>query len=278
MKQYTVEEMSALDLALLDLDDLEGSSVTTEEGTTVLASDDATIDEALLEGVTREVELEAIVQEGYDEVELEVAGSSPAAITEEGKKAAMDEVKAIAESSEAPEAELAPEAAPAETVKPKSRAGGSAKPSEALKVRLGGIEAVQSTLIHKPEDAALDADKLSELIALRMAELDKAPKKVAEKLVNAYAHLTSGGSLSVYTELALEMILTKGEITSKDIFDRYIARPWSEGTARSQSGQLMQVLPMMGIAKREGQKLTLIRESVLAQTFAEKLGITELAA
>lgn len=274
MIQYNKEELSALELALADLDNLEGSSVVEEVSAS--ASDEASIDEALLEDVTREVELEEIVRESYEETAQELAGSAPSTCTEEDKEIAMAEAVAESDSKASDESELAPK--PAGTSKAKSRAGGCAKPSEALKVRLGGIEAVQATLIHKPEDAKLDADKLSELIAARMAEIDKAPKKVAEKLVNAYAHLTTGGSLSVYTELALELILTKGEITSKDIFDRYLARPWSEGTARSQSGQLMQVLPMMGIAKREGQKLTLNRDSVMAQIFADKLGIEALPA
>lgn len=280
MEQY-MSDLSALDAALAELDAIEGESLIDSEDIEVKGVDSEVIsensssdvDEKILEGVANEIELEEAVRESYAEIEPEKESISPKKLEKSSSEIGDDVYN---ETSEVKEKDVEVESKP--KPKAKSRAGGAMKPSEALKVRLGSVEAVESTLIHTPEDAKLSADELKETIAARMAEIDSAPKKVGEKLVNAYAHLTGGTSLSVYTELALELILTKGEITSQDIFERYRARPYSEGTSRSQSGQLMKVLPLMGVAKREGQKLTLVEDSVIAQAFAENLGIERTSA
>ena len=270
MKQYMAEELSALDAALADLEDLEGLSASSTDETLVEAKSDVV--ETKTEEATDDTTVETVV------ASAEVDAAAEEKILEEAVAEAEFETIAHETYAEAPAetVEVAPsrsEEATTEPKKPKSRAGGAVKPSEALKVRLGGIEAVQSTLIHSPEDAKLDAAELQAKIEERMAQIDSAPKKVGEKLVNAYAHLNGHAALSVYTELALEILLTKGECTSDDIFNRYLARPNSEGTSRSQSGQQMALLPLMGVAERSGKHLTLIKDSVIAMAFAEKLGI-----
>ncbi|GAL22999.1 hypothetical protein JCM19235_1300 [Vibrio maritimus] len=285
----TNAELSALDAALADLDALEGDSVTTEattEATTDTAVDMTAIgDDVDAEALLADLELEeelAAIDELPDLSDDMVAKTKEPAAKAETKKPAAKKPAAKADKTPAKEDVKEPVAdadkGDDEATKPKSRANGGVRPSEALKVRLGGVEAVSATLIHKPEDATLDADKLQSLIADRLKEIDQAPKKVGEKLVNAYAHLTSGTTLSVYTEMAMTILLEKGELTSQTLFEAYRARPYSEGTSRSQSGQLMKVLPLMGMATRDGQKLTLIDDSVLAGVFKEKLGIVEEAA
>ena len=157
------------------------------------------------------------------------------------------------------------ETKPAKPVKMKSRAHGASKPSAALIARLGSVEAVETHLRIEAGDSELSTKDLTELLKERMASLDTLPKKVGEKAVNLIAHLAGNSKLSCYTEIALEMLLETGELSSKALYDRYKARPYSEGTSRSQCGQLMQLLPAMGIAERPTTgSLTLVKDSPMA--------------
>ncbi len=164
------------------------------------------------------------------------------------------------------------ETKPAKPVKMKSRAHGASKPSAALIARLGSVEAVETHLRIEAGDSELSAKDLTELLKERMASLDTLPKKVGEKAVNLIAHLAGNSKLSCYTEIALEMLLETGELSSKALYDRYKARPYSEGTSRSQCGQLMQLLPAMGIAERPTTgSLTLVKDSPMANALREAM-------
>ncbi|MFK8774032.1 hypothetical protein [Aeromonas caviae] len=164
------------------------------------------------------------------------------------------------------------ETKPAKPVKMKSRAHGASKPSAALIARLGSVEAVETHLRIEAGDSELSTKDLTELLKERMASLDTLPKKVGEKAVNLIAHLAGNSKLSCYTEIALEMLLETGELSSKALYDRYKARPYSEGTSRSQCGQLMQLLPAMGIAERPTTgSLTLVKDSPMANALREAM-------
>lgn len=164
------------------------------------------------------------------------------------------------------------EAKPAKPVKMKARAHGASKPSAALIARLGSVEAVETHLRIEAGDSELSTKDLTELLKERMASLDTLPKKVGEKAVNLIAHLAGNAKLSCYTEIALEILLETGELSSKTLYDRYKARPYSEGTSRSQCGQLMQLLPAMGIAERPTTgSLTLVKDSPMANAIREAM-------
>lgn len=157
-------------------------------------------------------------------------------------------------------------------VKMKARAHGASKPSAALIARLGSVEAVETHLRIDASDGELSTKDLTELLKERMTSLDTLPKKVGEKAVNLIAHLAGNSKLSCYTEIALEMLLETGELSSKALYDRYKARPYSEGTSRSQCGQLMQLLPAMGIAERPTSgSLTLVKDSPMANALREAM-------
>lgn len=208
---------------------------------------------------------------------------TPDAVTLE----AVEQELSLAETREELYAETAPDAAgavdltadaaktPAKSDAPakmKSRAHGASKPSAALVARLGSVEAVETHLRIDAGDSSLSAKELTELLKERMAELDTLPKKVGEKAVNLIAHLAGGAKLSCYTEIALGMLLESGELSSKALYDRYKARPYSEGTSRSQCGQLMQLLPAMGIAERPTTgSLTLVKDSPMANALREAM-------
>lgn len=228
------------DTLVSDLDDLEALL-----GTDVVAVPASTIEE-----VAQELAMVETREELYAETDADAAGAADLVVETE--------------------------AAPAEKEKPakiKARAHGASKPSAALIARLGSVEAVEAHLHIDASDGTLSRADLSTLIKSRMEDLDGLPKKVGEKAVNLIAHIAGGAGLSCYTRIALEMLLESGELTSKALYERYKARPYSEGTSRSQCGQLMQLLPAMGIAERPVPgSLVLIKDSPIAESLRSLIG------
>ncbi|GJA98245.1 hypothetical protein [Aeromonas caviae] len=207
-------------------------------------------DAVTLEAVEQELHLAETREELYEDTAPDAAG-------------AVDLTSAEASKGETK---------PAKPVKMKARAHGASKPSAALIARLGSVEAVETHLRIEAGDSELSTKDLAELLKERMASLDTLPKKVGEKAVNLIAHLAGNAKLSCYTEIALEILLETGELSSKTLYDRYKARPYSEGTSRSQCGQLMQLLPAMGIAERPTTgSLTLVKDSPMANAIREAM-------
>ncbi|BCM78016.1 hypothetical protein K3H43_15965 [Aeromonas veronii] len=298
--------MNALDKALasLELDDVvPATGVTSADADldaleALLEAPEATADavdaspvevaeavtEALSEDVAADAQIDAL---GADLDDLDALLGSDVAfptstIEEVAQELAMvetrEELYAETDADAAGAADLVveTEAAPAESEKPakiKARAHGASKPSAALIARLGSVEAVEAHLHIDASDGTLSRADLSTLIKSRMEDLDSLPKKVGEKAVNLIAHIAGGAGLSCYTRIALEMLLESGELTSKALYERYKARPYSEGTSRSQCGQLMQLLPAMGIAERPVPgSLVLIKDSPIAESLRSLIG------
>ncbi len=228
------------DTLVSDLDDLEA----------LLVADVVAVPASTSEEVAQELAMVETREELYAETDADAAGAADLVVETE--------------------------AAPAETEKPakiKARAHGASKPSAALIARLGSVEAVEAHLHIDASDGTLSRADLSTLIKSRMEDLDGLPKKVGEKAVNLIAHIAGGAGLSCYTRIALEMLLESGELTSKALYERYKARPYSEGTSRSQCGQLMQLLPAMGIAERPVPgSLVLIKDSPIAESLRSLIG------
>lgn len=228
------------DTLVSDLDDLEA----------LLGADVVAVPASTIEEVAQELAMVETREELYAETDADAAGTADLVVETE--------------------------AAPAETEKPakiKARAHGASKPSAALIARLGSVEAVEAHLHIDASDGTLSRADLSTLIKSRMEDLDGLPKKVGEKAVNLIAHIAGGAGLSCYTRIALEMLLESGELTSKALYERYKARPYSEGTSRSQCGQLMQLLPAMGIAERPVPgSLVLIKDSPIAESLRSLIG------
>lgn len=112
-------------------------------------------------------------------------------------------------------------------------------------------------------DASLSDAEQEERREAFLAEIDGLPVKIQEKVVNFYAHVAQGATLSTYTVIAIRLLQKEGELTSKTLKDAYIARPYTEGTASSQATQMMRLLPLLGLAKRNGSKLVVNSDSVL---------------
>lgn len=89
--------------------------------------------------------------------------------------------------------------------------------------------------------------------------------KVAEKFENLFTSLSVGKAPSTYVMIAFKLLDANKTVTSMDIVAAYKASGLGEGTARSQSGQIMNLFSNVGIATRSGQTLTLAATSTLAK-------------
>jgi hypothetical protein len=147
------------------------------------------------------------------------------------------------------------------------------KSSDALFHKIGE-DGVQN-LILTTDDAELDANKRRDMVA---TAVDGFAKKVQEKAVNMLAVAATGeGKLSVYSEIALKMLFDKGEMTSAELREAYTSgaydapKAYGAGTASAQSGQMVKLLPELKIVKKDGTKMTLNEDSVLAAALKDAL-------
>lgn len=106
----------------------------------------------------------------------------------------------------------------------------------------------------------------SAVMALRPAQ-----KKVAEKFDNLFVSLAAGNKPSGYTMQVFNVLVEKGEATSGELVGALKAAAsrkgtvYSDGTARSQVGQMMNLFAVLKIATRVGNKLTINPDSVLVE-------------
>ena len=99
-----------------------------------------------------------------------------------------------------------------------------------------------------------------DLEANKVAVLGRRPtqKKIGEKFNNLFASIARGANPSVYVTTAFDVLNKTGTMTSIDLVAALRAVPLSEGTARSQAAQIMNLFDAVGIAKRDKQ--TLVRD------------------
>ncbi len=99
-------------------------------------------------------------------------------------------------------------------------------------------------------------------------------KKVAEKFDGLFTSIAAGRHPSIYTMVCFRVLEAAGEVTSSDLVAAMKASAsrsgsaYSEGTARSQVGQMMNLFDVVGIAQRSGNKLTFNKDSKLAERLA----------
>lgn len=146
--------------------------------------------------------------------------------------------------------------------KPKRPSVSGLAPSEALRTAMG--DKMYEYCVADQAQAKLTGDKRKAAIDQYLAdEVDVLAKKVKEKAVNAFMAISGQATLSVYTQVALKMLKDKKEVSGVDIKNKYLNRPYSPGTSSAQSSQMMQLLPALKIAKRQGNVLVLIEDSPL---------------
>lgn len=113
-------------------------------------------------------------------------------------------------------------------------------------------------------------DGVTDLDANKAAVLAKVPtqKKIAEKFENVFRAVSVNKRPSVYVMATFDVLNDKGEATSGDLVGVLKAAGYNEGTARSQAGQVMVLFNLLGVATREGQKLTLNRDAPMTKRLA----------
>ncbi len=118
-----------------------------------------------------------------------------------------------------------------------------------------------------------DCEKLGVTKEVMIEAVDKCPVKAKDKVLNLAQWALRGNELSVYTQLGIECLI-KNNTASSEIFRIYMmsnpTRPYPTTTAGTQAGQLMAVLPAMGIADRIGKNVTLKTDSPLVRMFREQ--------
>ncbi|QSV17153.1 hypothetical protein [Photobacterium ganghwense] len=148
---------------------------------------------------------------------------------------------------------------------------GEAKPKPKPKpkrkrVATGGKTAEE--YVADKSDAAFEAVGIAkEEFALMLNAL---PKKVKDKAKNILAWANDEAELSIYTRLCLEYLVKNGSATSGDLRTYLMSnpeKPYTVGTAGSQAGQMMALLPAIGMATKDGKSITLNRENPLSAKF-----------
>lgn len=235
-------------------------------------------DEVVISPADEMDELEAMFSELEGELsspqveptEEEMAAAGQAVVVEELRAAAEEEMAEL--SNALPDDSALATGALSEPVKRKgpvtkriSTAGGPK--SEAISKALGSK--LTDYLLLEVDDLALDGTDQADKVVAKLKEIDGLPVKIGEKVVNLYAHLVNGATLSTYTRMAIEMLVRDGQLSSKGLRDAYIARPYSIGTANSQCTQLMKLLPTLGLATKTGSLLTANPNSTLLPMFTE---------
>jgi len=137
------------------------------------------------------------------------------------------------------------------------------KKSEAILAKLGTNPA--DAFVLETTDADLSTDDLKVKMDDTLAKIDTLAKKVQDKVVNIFAVVAGKSRLSGYTKIVVDALVEKGELTSKEAFEALAERGYKIGTARSQSNQMFTVLPILGIAVRDGKSLKVNPNSTLIE-------------
>lgn len=96
------------------------------------------------------------------------------------------------------------------------------------------------------------------------------PVKVQEKALNIVQWMLHGHLLSVFTELSLAELIRNETATSASLRAMFMSNPdkmYTVGTAGSQAGQMMKLLPAMGIATCTGKTLKVNPDSPVVKQF-----------
>lgn len=160
---------------------------------------------------------------------------------------------------------LAETAAPA----PKKGKGASASKPKEPKIDLNGLDP-KFFVLETPAPADLAANKAA-VLAARPTQ-----KKIAEKFDNLILAFGAGKTPSTYTMELFQILDQKGEATSAELVAGLKASSsksggYSQGTAMSQTGQIMNLFAALKIATRNGNKLTVNPNSTFAKAMREAL-------
>lgn len=115
--------------------------------------------------------------------------------------------------------------------------------------------------------SAVESMSAADLATERAKTLSGVPGqvKVVEKFENIFIALNAGRLPYNYTVTTFKLLDAKGTVTSAEIVAALQAAGAGEGTARSQCGQMMALLPALDVAERNKSTLTLRPDSTIAE-------------
>lgn len=228
-----------------------------------------TIEENAVDAVLADdLSIEELEAELSGESETEEVELSEEELTETERALELDESRSKAyeeqDSTTDPEPDAEDVKAKTNTKKVKPRVSTSGlKPQAALRARYG--KKVYELVTINDSDAALSDEKLESQVDQYLNHFDTLAKKVGEKVNNFFMHINGDATLSVYSKIAIDLLKESGEMTTADLRKAYQSDPYNYkvGTANAQSSQMMTLLPELGLADRDGTKLTLSESSPL---------------
>lgn len=108
-----------------------------------------------------------------------------------------------------------------------------------------------------------DEDKAAAKTAVMAATPGQ--KKVAEKFENVFLNMSAGRAPSKYVMTAFAALDKNKTMSSSEVVAAFKTSGVGEGTARSQSGQIMVLFAALGIAERDGKTLKMKEDSNVAE-------------
>lgn len=144
------------------------------------------------------------------------------------------------------------------------------KNSDAIKAILGAD--YQDFLVFRSSEAKLTDGERAALADKRLAEFDSVKHvKMAKKCLNVFEWIKTGRSMTTFVKLGLDALISKGSLSTKDLKQVYLDRPYQDKTASSVSSQMARVLCIFGIADRDADgKLTLSDDSSIAALYKSR--------
>lgn len=239
-------EVDGLD-ALDDLEFETEEAVVEEEALLEAAQEDLAVEEE----PELEEELEVIAEIIEEEVEATEVSMDDveAELKTAEREARLEEAAMSDEEAEAAKMSIGEEATKkiAKASKtPKSEPKDAINVAEVMDSKVAPTEEHWDFLPSTPADAAKTTI---------LGACDVMPKKTREKAVNLMDWYVRSHSLSVYTKIALELLLEEGTISSTALRNRYLSNPgksYTLGTANAQTGQVMKLLSAFCIINQHG--------------------------
>lgn len=139
---------------------------------------------------------------------------------------------------------------------------------------LAEIDASRAELSAKSETVA--DDSLKAQAEAEMVELEAKVAvagyitqiKVKEKINHHFKVLRGGASMNKVVEIALRTLKTDGYLTGGrkgNLYQALLKKPYSDGTANAQMGQIMDMFPKLGMTTKVKSKLEPIADSAVLQ-------------
>jgi len=147
--------------------------------------------------------------------------------------------------------------------------------SQKISHKLG--EKARDFLMMDIKDAELSDEELGAKQAALLKAVDMMAVKVGEKATMLFGFLRNGGKLNEVMRRTFTVLLADGFLTTGDkgnLVTNLEKKPYSIGTCRSQSTQMFQLFPALGIChEREAGKLVMNEDSTILMKMKVELGL-----